>query len=313
VGKRRTPLPHGVMHLEAMRHPRRDGRSLPRDLRLDQSTLDVPEAVMPVPLGDLFADLHEFAHDELTTPIDLVDCDDFPTTFFTEARRWKRIEDVVVVVADLAYSTKLNFEKYVNTSASIYESATGGAVRCLDPFTPEFVDIQGDGMFALFHGDRRWERAFCAAVTIKSFSERSLVPLIEHHLSPKTPKTGFKVGMAAGILAVKNVGVRGTNEAVWAGKPVNWAYKCAQHADVHELIVSERVWNKIKENDYIRYSCGCGGTVTDLWRTVTVDKLPQEDWSCRLLRSAWCESCGEDFCNAILEGDTKRLALEKVS
>lgn len=238
------------------------------------------------------------------------DCDAFPTTFYAEVRKWKRIEDVVVVVADLANSTKLNFDKYVNTSASIYEAATGGAVRCLDQFGPDFVDIQGDGMFALFHGDTRWERAFCAAVTVKTFSRRHLVPLVEKYLDPKTPKTGFKLGMAAGILAVKNVGVRGTNEPVWAGKPVNWAYKCAQAAKPEELIVSERVWNKLKDNDYVRFSCGCdSGVVTDLWDSVLVDKLPEEDWNCWRLTSSWCANCGQEFCNSILAGQRDRADL----
>jgi class 3 adenylate cyclase len=257
-------------------------------------------------VDNLLNSLGNFVEGELTTGVEIIDCDEFPSDYYLEARKWKRITDVVVVAADLADSTKLNFDKYVSTSASIYESATGGAVRCLTEFAPEFVDIQGDGMFALFHGHRRWERAFCAAVTVKTFSERELVPMVEKHLSPRTPTTGFKLGMAAGILAVKNVGVRGTSEPVWAGKPVNWSYKCAQAASAHQLIITERVWNKVKDNDYVRYSCGCRGGVSDLWSTVNVEKLPTEDWTCRLLRSAWCINCGETFCNAILDGKTDR-------
>lgn len=267
-------------------------------------------------IDDLLDSLRDFVDDELRTPVTVEDCETFPSDFYVEARKWKRIEDVVVVVADLTDSTKLGFDKYVSTSASIYEAATGGAIRVVADaaFDPQFVDIQGDGFFALFHGERRYERAFAAAVTVKTFSERCLVPLIEQHLSAKTPKTGFKVGMASGILAVKRVGVRGTNEPVWAGKPVNWATKCAQAAERHELVVTERVWNRLKDNAYVTWSCGCSddtpiGRYVNLWDTVQVQKLPTEDWSCHRLKSAWCVNCGEDFCVAILSGKRQRPEL----
>jgi hypothetical protein len=45
-------------------------------------------------------------------------------------------------------------------------------------FDPQFMDIQGDGIFGLFHGDRAFERAVCG-ITLKGFSERSLERLIE--------------------------------------------------------------------------------------------------------------------------------------
>ncbi len=260
---------------------------------------------MATPIDVLLTDLNDRVGTELTEPIELEDCDNFPSEFFAEKRKWKRIEDVVVVFADLANSTKLGFDKYVNSSASIYEAATGGAVRCLTDYSPNFVDIQGDGAFALFHGERCWEGAFCAAVTVKTFSELHLVPLIEKH-HPKSPATGFRVGMAAGTLAVKRVGVRGTNEPVWAGKPVNWAAKCAGAAEIHELVVTERVWNKLKGNDYVRWACGCNGGTSDLWSSTRVSRLPSEDWTCFALRSQWCINCGTDFCQAILDGQTTR-------
>lgn len=44
---------------------------------------------------------------------------------------------------------------------------------------------------------------------------------------------------------VNKVGVRGGNEPVWAGKPVNWASKCDQEADANELIATESVYSKL--------------------------------------------------------------------
>jgi class 3 adenylate cyclase len=189
-------------------------------------------------------------------------------------------------------------------------------VRIVDAFQPEFVDIQGDGLFALYHGNGRYRRALCAAITLKSFSEHKLVPAIEASMPDRFPETGLKVGMAAGILAAKKVGVRGTNEPVWAGKPVNWATKCAAAADRNQLVVTRKVFQKFENNDYVTHSCGCytnaeghrvpGGTLKELWSDTRVDTLPDADIDCKLLKSSWCVNHGDEFCTAILEGKTNR-------
>jgi class 3 adenylate cyclase len=225
---------------------------------------------------------------------------------------------VVVVSADLKGSTKLNFDKYAQTSAQLYEAVTGNMVGIVSAFEPAFLDIQGDGLFALYHGDGCYRRALCAAITLKTFSERGLVPAIEASMPDRFPNTGLKIGMAAGILAAKKVGMRGTNEPVWAGKPVNWATKCAAAADRNELVATRRVFQKFEQNDYVTHCCDCGtdpatgervpglGIPKELWTTTRVETLPEEDIDCKLLKSCWCPNHGDEFCTAILEGKTRR-------
>lgn len=247
---------------------------------------------------------------ELKTPVEIEDCDVFPdvTDLYLEKRTWKRMKQVVAVAADLKGSTKLNFDVYAPTSASLYEALTGNMVRAVEEFDPAFVDIQGDGLFALFHGDRRFQRAFCCAVTLKTFSERVFVPAVEDLMTDRFPHTGLKVGMDSGILVAKRVGVRGRNEPVWAGRPVNWAVKCAEQADVHELVVTRAVFERLKVNDYVVYSCGCpNGTPYDLWSSATVSTLPEEEGvECKRLTTNWCPTHGDEFCQAILDGKTDR-------
>ncbi|HEX2027460.1 MAG TPA: hypothetical protein VHF25_05620 [Nitriliruptorales bacterium] len=223
------------------------------------------------------------------------------------------VKDVAVLVGDLVNSTKLSFSQYVNTSASVYESATGGAVRVVtdSAFFPNYIQIQGDGFFCLFHGGQAVQRAVAAGITLKTFSEKVLVPRMEGLLSPRTPKTGFKAGVAIGTLAAKRVGRRGVNDIVSAGKPVNWAFKCAQAANRHQLIPTERAFNQIRDNDYLRWSCGCDGegnpsSVSDLWHTTTVTKLPAEHMNCYQLDASWCDIHGDEFAAAIVAGETVR-------
>jgi class 3 adenylate cyclase len=252
------------------------------------------------------ATLAKGAEKDLKTTVEVIETDHIPSLdeMYVEARKWRRVKNVVAVSADLKDSTSLNFDKYVNTSARLYEAATGSAVAIFTRFSPGFMQVQGDGMFVLFHGDHALERAFCAAASLKTFSERHLVPMIHELFSDSFPETGYKLGMASGIIAVKKVGVRGTNEPVWAGRPVNWATKCAQKADQHELVVTSPIYDKLGSNDYITHSCSCG-VPTPLWTDVAVEKLGKHS-QCRLLKSKWCTTHGDEYCQAILDGKRDR-------
>lgn len=255
-------------------------------------------------ISQFIEELGSHVRTALTTSVEMMDVSTFPKVdeMYVEAPKWHRIQDVVCVVADLKNSTKLNFDTYANSSAKLYEALTSNMVRTVDRFAPDFVDIQGDGIFALFHGSLRYERAFAAGVSLKTFSELELVPQIEAAF-PRMPATGLKVGMHAARVVVKKVGIRGTNEPVWAGKLVNWAFKAAQSADVHEMVVTEKVYRHFEDNSLVTQSCGCPtGVRASLWADRHVDVLPDTDARCRMLRSKWCESHGDDYCKWILEG-----------
>lgn len=221
---------------------------------------------------------------------------------------WIKLPEVVAVVCDLKGSTHLGTGKHDKSTARIYKSSVEGAVRIFHDFEANFIDIQGDGGFGLFWGDRAYERALCAAVTIRTFSDE-LVQLLERRW-PNAPETGYKVGIHAARTLVKRIGTRkvvSEQEAVWAGKPVNYAAKCAQAAERHQVIVTQAVWERFKANDYIAFSCDCNdGPSANLWTDTTVDRLPQDDQAAVVLESGWCEKCGPEFCDAIRAGETQR-------
>lgn len=263
-------------------------------------------------LTNVLSNIREGTATELAstpTVVDVGDTLDLEKLAVT-ARQWNSIEDVVAVCADLKNSTKLGTNKWAASTASIYQAATGGVVEVFNQVGADFIDIQGDGAFALFCGDRRYERALAAGITVKTFSAE-LVDALEAKWDD-LPETGFKVGIASSRLLVKKVGTPrnpAQQEPVWAGKAVNYAAKCAQGADRHELVVTGTVWNEIQGNDYLAFSCPCGsGPSTRLWEDVTIERLPDGDPDAhgRLLRSVWCSVHGEEFCAAVLSGDRRR-------
>ena len=241
------------------------------------------------------------------------------STLPIEARRWIRIHDVVAVFGDLQNSSRLGSGKHAASTASIYKAAIGSMSKIFDRFDADFVQLQGDGGFALFWGNLRYERAVCAGITLRTFSRG----IFEGHLErkwPDAPETGFKVGIASGRTLVKRVGIPRNlemQEPVWSGNAVNFAAKASQSVDRDDLLVTRSVWDYISDNDYFTISCGCqngepGHNPSPLWTDFTIEKIQPDDpeRDGRSLKSVWCTTCGESFVSAILSGHKKRPDVE---
>ncbi|MFS0885073.1 hypothetical protein [Aeromicrobium sp. 179-A 4D2 NHS] len=273
-------------------------------------------------LSDLLDEIADDIKAELANKPEVKDID--PESFDVknlpiQARRWHRLTDIVAVVVDLKGSTRLSTGKeHAANTASVYEAATDNAVRVFNQFKADFIQIQGDGVLAIFWGDRRYERALCAGITVKTFGLT-----LGQRIANKWPtiETGYKVGISSGRVLVKRIGTPrnpAEQEPVWAGKPVNFATKAAQHANLGELIVTASVWAEIEKNDYLVTSCGHGdGKITEptaLWTDVSIDTIADEVQSKgQKLKSAWCGWHGDEFCQKILEGETTREEAEDVT
>lgn len=233
-----------------------------------------------------------------------------------KSRKWIKLPSIVAVMVDLKSSTKLGTGKWAASTASIYEASTGGVVKVFNKFDADFIQIQGDGAFALFWGERRFERALCAGVTVNTFSV-DLGDQLESRW-PNMPITGFKVGVACSPILVKRIGTPrnpAQQEPVWAGKAVNYAAKCAQSADRHEMIVTGSVWDRVERNDYLSISCSCNaGPSAGIWETVNIDRLPDGDPESagRKLKVGWCTVHGQEYCDAVLAGRKKRHDVDGV-
>jgi class 3 adenylate cyclase len=271
---------------------------------------------------DFLNDTADRAAADLKTAIAIEKATTFPkpSSLALEKPLWKRIEDTVVVATDLKGSTRISYSKQDRVGARVYQASSGHCARIFQHFDADFVDIQGDGLFAIFHGEHAVGRATAAAFTLKSFSTSALARLIDEHLGKDLPEgyeTGLKVGIDTGVLLAKRIGVRGDhNEPVWAGKPVNYATKCAQGADRHEIIVTDRFWNCIKSNDYASYTCGCAGgeasSPAPMWSETEIKTLG-DDAACKTFSSpsSWCVNHGDEFCAAIRSGLTDRADVNR--
>ncbi|MDO8847709.1 MAG: hypothetical protein Q7W51_04910 [Coriobacteriia bacterium] len=267
-------------------------------------------------IWDLMDELEGVVDSEFKDPVEVVDVGTFPDVdqLALEVRRWQRLKDLYCVSVDLRNSTALDVGAHASTSASLYEAVTGSCAKIVKRLNPQFVDIQGDGLFALFHGAMAVERAICAAISLKTFGERVLEPMIEKHraekLGERFPQTGLKIGVASGTTVVKRVGVRTINEPVWAGRAVPYAVKASETCEPKQLLVTQAVHNRIAGNEYLTWSCGCDGAGNTnqpkrLWAEAA--EMPGVPgmmlWS---LGTTWCRVHGDAFYDAVLAGSIRR-------
>lgn len=233
----------------------------------------------------------------------LPDTDDIP---LDNQRLWLRIPDVICVFVDMKGSTQLSAETHDNNTAGAYQLYTGASVRLLHEFEAPYVDVRGDGAFALFNKNQPY-RALAAAVTVKTFAKEIFVPKIKG-------VTGLDIGSHIGIdqrtVLVRRIGLRRAGgrtdrqNEVWAGKPVNMASKLASLGEDGELLVSNQFFDNI-EDEHALLTCGCpNGEKVKLWSKIDVSENPIFDFDTAFkLTSQWCSKHGKEYCEIILSLD----------
>lgn len=222
---------------------------------------------------------------------------------FEKQNYWLKVPDVICVFVDMKGSTRLSAMTHDTSTAGAYQLFTGTAVRLFHEFQTPYIDVRGDGVFALFNQNQVY-RALAAAVTFKTFAREVFAPTIK----AKTPlELGAHIGIDQRTVLVRRIGLKAyggredRRNEVWAGKPVNMASKLAGMGESDQLIVSDRYFARLKD-EHATKSCGCpnGGKV-DLWSSIDVSPDDKFNFATAyLLKSCWCGKCGKDFCEALL-------------
>ncbi len=219
---------------------------------------------------------------------------------------WFRIKDVTCVFVDMIGSTKLSATKRQNTMAKIYRLFTETIIRIFNEFEAPYIDVKGDGVFALFNYNQVY-RALAAAVTIKTFVEEEFIPKIETITEDDEKSIGAHIGIDRNTLLVRRFGLKRTENRtdrqneVWAGKAVNMAAKLASLSTSGQLLVSDRFYNQITHK-LVRKCCECSSE-TDLWKQRLIYDNKFDFKTIYELDSKWCRIHGESYCRKILELD----------
>ncbi len=227
---------------------------------------------------------------------------------------WLKIPEVVCVFVDMKGSTKLSATEHDKSTAGVYQLFTGTAVRLFHELEAPYIDVRGDGVFALFNQDQVY-RAFAAAVSFKTFAKDVFAQAV---LERTALEVGAHIGIDQKTLLVRKIGLKrhggrsDRQNEVWAGKPVNMASKLAAMGNVDQLIVSERYHARLKdERTLMTCGCGPGGALPGpgkkpLWREEDVREDLNFDFNkAYVLGSTWCRNHGQEYFEAILALDNE--------
>lgn len=228
-----------------------------------------------------------------------------PASFPLIDNTWYKIPDVICVFVDMRNSTLLSASTHDSSTASIYEFFTGTAVRIFHQFEARYIDIKGDGVFALFDKNQIF-RSLAAAVTFKTFAFDVFLPKAKERCNLDI---GFHMGIDQKTVLVKSVGIKDSEgrdsrqNEVWAGKPINMASKLASISPDNHLFVSDRYFRNLNSKELVTVSCGCpNGEKGSLWKEHDLSHDKRFDFdNAWVLCSNWCPEHGKTWCENILQ------------
>ncbi|ELA8177648.1 hypothetical protein RGL50_005221 [Vibrio alginolyticus] len=221
-----------------------------------------------------------------------------------QSEKWLKIENVVCVFVDMKNSTQLSAKHHASSTGKVYTLFTGTAVRIFKELGASYVDIKGDGVFALFDFDKV-HHAFSAAVTFKTFVKDVFAPKVANKTSVDT---GVHIGIDQATLLVSKIGLRRSasrgdlHNEVWAGKAVNMAAKLSSLSKDDEIHVSPAYFKSLKARE-AKYSCSCNTQVL-LWEEINLSHDDRFSFDkAHVLKSFWCKNHGAEYLEKILEAD----------
>jgi adenylate cyclase len=139
--------------------------------------------------------------------------------------------DATALFIDLRQSSDITNAFRRQTAAKMLKSYFDGSVRIINQNTGQVRSFNGDGMLALFVGDKQSNNAVRAAMQVRWFVEHVLWPKFNGYFDANKAARGARLNFSIGagldkgdIYAVR-VGIRGTNDVAWVGRCTNTAAK----------------------------------------------------------------------------------------
>lgn len=238
--------------------------------------------------------------------------DSIPEPLPLEIQKWVEIPNIAVAFVDLVGSSKIDFRSHKATSATIYELFTGTLVDTMWLMGADYIDVKGDGVFAIFTGQAACAKAFLATVSFRTACELYIKPLVKTRTN-NAVNIMSRSGISFGDTIVKRIGRRGSNNEVWAYRTVNETAKLSSLAEPGRLVIGADAFNILSKSDAITYTCGCETNTTDddiprgaksyVWNQLDSSRLGnsgiKEAYELRCLR--WCKNHGAQYFKIIAD------------
>jgi class 3 adenylate cyclase len=151
-------------------------------------------------------------------------------------------EEVTLFFSDIrgftSMSEKLEPEKVIEI-VNVYLDLQTTVIRTYGGYVDKFL---GDGIMAIFRGDRMADRAIAAALDVQS----GILDLNQQRAEANTPNPAVGIGINVGTAVLGNIGSRDRMDYTAIGDVVNLASRLCSVAEGYGILVSESVIGKLE-------------------------------------------------------------------
>lgn len=155
---------------------------------------------------------------------------------------------------DVRQSSDITEAFRLQTAAKMMKGYFRGAVKIVRANNGHVRSFNGDGMLAFFMGDYRSNNAAKAAMQVRWFVGKVLQPEFQSYFKNNLTALGkaldFSIGcgLDEGQIFAVRVGIKGTNDVAWVGRPTNTAAKLASIPDPNRIRVTRAVYERLNKD-----------------------------------------------------------------
>lgn len=187
-----------------------------------------------------------------------------------------RLEDAVVLYADLSGSTKLVDGHKWHFTAEVYKAFLHCAACVIRTEGGKITAYDGDRIMAIYIGDSKNTSAARSALKINYCRTEIVNPLLAEHYPSTEYELKHVVGIDRSELRAARTGVRGANDIVWVGRAANYAAKLSELSSDYPSRITKDVYDRLR--DELKFSNG-----RSMWEAATWSDMN----NLSIYRSTW--------------------------
>ncbi|MDP2816633.1 MAG: adenylate/guanylate cyclase domain-containing protein [Rectinemataceae bacterium] len=187
-----------------------------------------------------------------------------------------KLEDAVVLYADMSGSTALVNSKTWKFAAEVYKTFLYCAARIITSEGGTITAYDGDRIMAVYIGASPNTSAVRTALKINWCRIEIINPLLVKQYPTKTYQLKHVVGIDRSTLCAARTGARGANDLVWVGRAANYAAKLSSLPDTHASRITADVY--IRLADEAKYSNGTSMWEEVQWTAMGNMKIYRSNW-----------------------------------
>jgi adenylate cyclase len=160
--------------------------------------------------------------------------------------------EAAMLFIDVRESSTITDAFRLQTAAKMIRAYADGAVRIVHANSGRVRSFNGDGMLAVFIGANRCDNSVNAAMQCKWFVNqvlrRKFGKFFANNAQARKLALDFKIGCGidVGRVYAVRIGIGGTNDIAWVGRPTNTAAKLSDRArEPRNIVITGEVWSKL--------------------------------------------------------------------